>query len=180
MTEHLPRVSALGWGVKQSFRTYVEAAGGLIEARDGAQRTADGGFTFAAAPGGELRLDADGRLAGRGAFLGEVRFEAHGGMLSVCLADPMLEIGPSGAVITVADSSARDYRLEVAQLDLGAMTSGDSGEIVIPATVSIYGSQWLGDHYPPRTPLDPVRLILAPRRGFPAQAPHDPGPPCGV
>lgn len=163
MTEHLPRVTALSWGVKQSFRTYVEATGGVIEARDGAERADDGAFTFAAAPGGDLRLDADGRLEGQGAFLGEVRFEAHGGMLSVCLADPMLEIGPSGAVVTVADSSARDYRLEVAQLDLGAMTSGEAGEIVIPATVSIHGSQLLGDHYPPRTPLDPVRLILAPR-----------------
>ncbi|WP_332764742.1 HtaA domain-containing protein [Phenylobacterium sp.] len=163
MTEHLPWVSALSWGVKQSFRTYVEAAGGAIEVRDGAERAEDGSFTFAAAPGGDLRLDADGKLAGRGAFLGEVRFEAHGGMLSVCLADPILEIGPAGGVVTVADSSARDYRLEVAQLDLGAMTSGESGEIVIPATVSMHGSQWLGDHYPPRTPLDPVRLILAPR-----------------
>ena len=41
------------------------------------------------------------------------------------------------------------------------MISGEPGEIVIPATVSMHGSQWLGDHYPPRTPLDPVRLILA-------------------
>ncbi|MDP3748052.1 MAG: HtaA domain-containing protein [Phenylobacterium sp.] len=163
MTEHLPRVSALSWGVKQSFRTYVEAAGGVIEVRDGAERAEDGAFTFAAAPGGDLRLDAEGKLSGQGSFLGEVRFAAHGGMLSVCLADPILEIGPSRAVVTVADSSARDYRLEVAQLDLGAMTSGEAGEIVIPATVSMHGSQWLGDHYPPRTPLDPVRLILARR-----------------
>jgi len=163
MTEHLPWVSALSWGVKQSFRTYVEATGGVIETRDGAERAEDGAFTFAAAPGGDLRLDADGKLAGQGSFLGEVRFEAHGGMLSVCLADPILEIGPSGGVVTVADSSARDYRLEVAQLDLGAMTTAESGEIVIPATVSMHGSQWLGDHYPPRTPLDPVRLILARR-----------------
>lgn len=163
MTDQQAPVAALIWGVKQSFRNYVEAAGGVIEVRDGVGREADGAFTFAAQPGGDLRLGADGRPVGRATFLGEARFEAHGGMLRVCLADPMLEIGPAGGVVTVADSSARDYRVEVAQLDLAAMTTGEAGEIVIPATISMHGGQWLGDHYPPGTRLDPVRLVLAPR-----------------
>ncbi len=161
MTENPPRVTALRWGVKQSFRTYVEAAGGVIEVRDGAGREDDGDFTFATAPDGDLRLDADGKLTGQGSFLGEVRFEAHGGMLRVCLADPMVRIGASGGVVSVADSSARDYRIEVAHLDMASMTVGPLGEVVIPATISMHGGQWLGDHYPFRTPLDPVRLLLA-------------------
>lgn len=156
-------VTTLSWGVKQSFRGYVEATGGLIETRDGAQRAADGGFTFAAGPENGLTLDANGKPQGHGKFLGEVRFEAHGGMLSVRLADPCLEIGSSGAALTVADGSERTRRVEIARLDLAAMTSGSSGEVVIPAALSMDGSQLLGDHYPPMTALDPVRLTPAGR-----------------
>ena len=163
------QVTALNWGVKQSFCSYVETVGGVIETDGGAERRADGAFTFAAAQDSTLTLDADGAPAGCGRFLGEVRFHAHGGMLKVCLADPMLEIEGSGATLTVADSSARTFRLVIAQLDLAAMTAGESGEILVPAALTIDGMQLLGDHYPPRTPLDPVRLTLAERRGREAQ-----------
>jgi hypothetical protein len=122
---------------------------------------ADGGFRFAAAPGADLRRDAEGRLEGRASFLGEVSFKAHGGMLSVFLIDPMLEIDGDKAVITVADHPARDRRLEVAQLDLAAMSVGARGEIELPAALMMFGCQWLGDHYPMRTPLDPVRLAVS-------------------
>jgi hypothetical protein len=153
----------LSWGLKQSFRAYVEAAGGAIETAAGAQRTADGAFTFVAAPGEGLKLGADGKPRGVGRFVGEVRCEAHGGMLKVFLADPSVEIGPEGAVLAVADTPARDRRVQLAQLDLAAATTSDDGELVIPAKISRDGWQVLGDHYPPSTPLDPVRLKLAPR-----------------
>ncbi|MES3026327.1 MAG: HtaA domain-containing protein [Pseudomonadota bacterium] len=154
-------VTSLNWGVKQSFRNYVEVTGGVIEAGGGAERTADGGFTFTAAPGQGLSLDADGKPVGQGLFLGEARFEAHGGMLSVCLADPMLEISEAGAVITAFDSSARTRRVQIARLDLAAMSAGDEGELVIPTALSMDGIQVLGDHYPLNTALDPVRFKLA-------------------
>lgn len=155
------QVKTLSWGVKQSFRNYVEATGGTIETGEGAERAADGVIVFAAAPDSGLSLDADGKLAGHGKFLGQVRFEAHGGMLSVFLADPVLEIGPSGATVTVADSEARTYRVEIARLDLAAMTSGAAGDLVIPTALTMDGSRLLGDHYPSTTVLDPVRLTLA-------------------
>lgn len=150
-------VKTLTWGVKQSFRAYVEGAGGTIEAGAGAQRTADGGFTFDAAPDSSLTVDADGKLAGRGLFLGEVQFAAHGGMLKVALVDPILEITDSGALLTVADHVTRTYRLEAAKLDLAAMTT-EPGEITLPAALMMFGCQWLGDHYPAGTQLDEVRL----------------------
>jgi hypothetical protein len=152
------RAATLSWGVKQSFRGYVEGAGGTIETGAGAERTADGGFTFAPAPGEGLSRDQTGRLEGQARFLGEVSFKAHGGMLSVFLVDPILEIDGDKAVLTVADHPARDRRLEVAQLDLAAMTVGEGGEIELPAALMMFGCQWLGDHYPARTALDPVRL----------------------
>ncbi len=153
----------LCWGLKQSFRAYVEAAGGAIEIGEGAARAADGAFTFAAGPGEGLKLGVDGKPEGVGRFVGEVRCKAHGGMLDVFLADPSVEIGPAGAVIAVADTGARDRRVELAQLDLAAATLSDDGEWVIPAKLAQDGWRVLGDHYPPSTPLDPVRLKLQPR-----------------
>lgn len=156
--------ATLTWGLKQSFRAYVEGAGGAIETGEGARRSADGAFLFPAAPGEGLRLGADGKPQGVGRFAGEVRCEAHGGMLKVFLADPSVEIGPTRAVIAVADTRARDRRVELAHLDLAAATIADDGAWVIPAKLSRDGWQVLGDHYPPSTPLDPVRLKLRPPR----------------
>lgn len=154
------QVTALIWGVKESFRRYVEGSGGIIEVGSGAERTDDGAIAFAAGAD-HLTLGADGKLGGRGAFVGEVRFEAHGGMLAVRLIDPAIEIGPETATITAADTPARDYRVEVAQLDLPAAELNGAGELVVPVKLAIDGSHLLGGHYPPSTPLDPVRFILA-------------------
>ncbi len=148
----------LTWGVKQSFRSYVESMGGVVTTS--APRSPDGGFVFTAAPGEGLSLDAEGRLTGRGVFLGEVAFEAHGGMLKVGLVDPILEIGDAGAILTVADHPTRTYRLEAARLDLAAMSTGPAGQLILPAALMMFGSQWLGDHYPAGAALDPVCLTL--------------------
>lgn len=151
----------LEWGLKQSFRAYVEAAGGAIETGEGATRTADGPFTFPPASGDTgLALGADGKPVGTARFVGEVRFEAHGGMLKVFLADPAIEVGPNGGVVTVADSAARDRRVTLAMLDLDGAQAGEDGELVIPTKLAMDGWQVLGDHYPPMTPLDPLRLKL--------------------
>lgn len=156
----MPIVTALTWGVKQSFRAYVEGAGGTIETREGAARADDGGFTFAAAPDSTLTVDEGGKLTGRGLFLGEVQFTAHGGMLKVSLVDPILEVTDAGAILTVADHPTRTYRLEAAKLDLAATTPDPSGGLILPAALMMFGSQWLGDHYPAGAALDPVRLAV--------------------
>ena len=145
MSDQIKPATSLQWGVKQSFRNYVGMAGGTTEVGAGAQQTEDGAFVFAAADG-DLALDAEGKLQGRGGFTGEVKFQAHGGMLSVFLADPAIEVDDKGAALTVADTAKRDYRVEVARLDLAAMTTEPSGEIVIPVGLSIEGSRLLGDH----------------------------------
>lgn len=159
MRQDEPPKGSLRWGVKQSFRSYVEATGGTIETLGGADRAADGGFVFAVAPGGDLTLDAEGAPVGR--FLGEVSFQAHGGMLAVRLADPALEVGASGPVLTMAEGGAGGRRVEIARLDLAAATTGEGGERIIPTALTLDGSQVLGDHYPPTTALDPVILAGA-------------------
>lgn len=156
--------ATLEWGLKQSFRAYVEAAGGSTEIGEGARRTDNGVFAFAAAPGDAgLAFSVDGKPEGAARFIGEVRFEAHGGMLKVFLADPAIEVGPNGGVVTVADGPARDRRVALAMLDLDAAKPGEDGALVIPTKLAMDGWQVLGDHYAPMTPLDPVRLKLASR-----------------
>lgn len=150
------RVRALEWGVKQSFRNYVAGSGGLTEVDGGAEQTPEGTFVFPAADEG---LDvADGKVSGAGGFAGEVRFDAHGGMLKVRLNDLRVEIGPDGGALTVDD---RGVRVAVAKLNLQAAELADDGALVAPTTLTIDGIQLLGDHYPMHTPLDPVRLRTA-------------------
>lgn len=144
----------LTWGVKQSFRGYVEMSGGTTTAGGGAARDAEGAFEFQALPEGDLAVGADGRLAGATRFAGEVAFEAHGGMLRVVLGDPAVEATEAGVVLTCADSTGR--RVEVAKLE--AATAEADGTLVLPAKITLDGMMLLGDHYPPGTPLDPVRL----------------------
>jgi hypothetical protein len=151
-------VTALVWGVKESFRNYVAGAGGEVETLDTAGRTADGAFVFPAAPGGTLRLDAGGGLQGEAAFSGEVLFQAHGGMLKVRLIGPTLRIDAEGAVLTVDEGGGARYPM--AKLYLEAMTR-EAGAIVIPTRLTPDGSYWLGGNYAAMTLVDPVRLTLA-------------------
>ena len=119
--------ATLTWGVKQSFRNYVEGSGGTIEAGLGAERGDDGVFVFAGVPGKGLTRGADGKPQGKGVFSGEVRFQAHGGMLSVFMADPAIEIGEAGAFLTVADDPDRIRRVPLAKLDMAAAVKGVDG-----------------------------------------------------
>jgi hypothetical protein len=149
------RMAALSWGVKQSFRSYVEAAGGTVAVAGGAARTTDGAFVFPEGAQSTLARDVGGRLTGVGRFEGQVSFNAHGGMLNVVLTDPWVEAAEGGLVLTVAQGGGR--RVVFAKLDAeGMTTAGDAA--VIPAAITLDGMFVLGDHYPPGTALDPVRL----------------------
>jgi len=108
--------NTLTWGVKASFRNYVEGAGGSIIASDGATRTEDGAFTFKAAPDGDLVIAPDGSATGSARFLGKIMFEAHGGMLSSTLTDLCLEVTDEGLVLTVLDAPMNQDRCAIATL----------------------------------------------------------------
>jgi hypothetical protein len=149
-------VTTLTWGVKASFRAYVEAAGGIITLADGATRDAEGAFILTALPGGDLALGADGALRGAARFQGAVSFEAHGGMLKTTLCELGVEAGPEAAAITAPTTPGGEKRYAIAKLGRPE-TSGD-GAITLPATITLDGMYQIADNYPPGTPLDPVRL----------------------
>ena len=77
----------LTWGVKASFRSYVEAVGGSIKLSDGASRTEEGAFVFAALPDGDLSIAPDGTATGAMRLQGSITFEAHGGTLKSTLTE---------------------------------------------------------------------------------------------
>jgi hypothetical protein len=144
------------WGVKASFRNYVEAAEGSITLSDGATRAEDGAFVFAAEPNGDLIIAADGSATGAMRFQGTVTFEAHGGMLKATLKELAIEASEDGLVLTVLDGPMNKRRCAVAELDLIAIDSGSS--VTMNSKITMDGMYQIADNYPPGTELDPVQL----------------------
>ena len=146
----------LTWGVKESFRQYVEAAGGSITISDGATRNADGSFLFNAETEGDLAIASDGTVSGSQAFEGTVSFEAHGGMLKSTLSSLSIESGPEGLMLSALEGPMNESRCNIAKL---AHTHTDAnGNPHFSAEITLDGMFQIADNYPPGTALDDVML----------------------
>jgi hypothetical protein len=150
------RFTRLTWGVKASFRAYVEGSGGTIAVSDGASRDASGAFVFPACPGGDLAVSVDGLATGALRFQGGVAFEAHGGLLKATLADLGVEVDGDSLVLTAAQTYDPSRRAVVAQL--GSVQRAADGSMTLDAVITFDGMLLIADNYPPGTILDPVRL----------------------
>lgn len=146
----------LSWGVKASFRSYVEAAGGSVELSDGATRAEDGSFVFQAVPGGDLTIAPDGSATGAMRFEGTITFEAHGGMLKATLTELGLEVGTDGLVLTALEAPMNQDRCAIAKLSV--VEDGPDDAVILGAQITLDGMYQIADNYPPGTELDPVRL----------------------
>lgn len=149
-------VSRLTWGVKASFRGYVEAVGGKVTLSDGATRTEDGAFVFTAVPGGDLVIAPDGSGTGSMRFEGTVTFDAHGGMLKARLTELAVEATADGLVLTSLEAPMNQGRCAIAGLSLAEL--GPEGAITLRAEITLDGMYQIADNYPPGTELDPVQL----------------------
>ena len=146
----------LTWGVKASFRSYVEGAGGFIALADGATRTQEGTCVFTALPGGDLTIAPDGSADGAIRLQGTVTFEAHGGMLKSTLTELGVEAGTDGLVLTALDTQLGRDRLVIAEL--GPVEVGPNEVVTLGAKITLDGMYQIADNYPPGTELDPLRL----------------------
>lgn len=146
----------LTWGVKASFRSYVEAAGGSSTLSDGATRADDGSFVFMAVPGGDLSIAPDGSATGAMRFQGTVTFDAHGGMLKATLAELGIEAGTDGLVLTALEAPMNKDRCAIAQLGPVEIDADDA--MTIRAEITFDGMYQIADNYPPGTELDPLQL----------------------
>mgnify|MGYP006140186335 FL=1 len=149
-------INKLTWGVKASFRSYVEAVGGSFTLADGATSAEDGSFVFMAAPAGDLNIAPDGSATGAMRFQGSVSFEAHGGMLKSTLAELGIESGPDGLVLTVLEYPQNKDRCAIAQL--GPVEVGTDGVITLRSEITFDGMYQIADNYPQGTELDPLLL----------------------
>ncbi|MFJ4929891.1 HtaA domain-containing protein [Streptomyces sp. NPDC088736] len=160
----------LGWGVKESFRTYVVdgAAQGTITASGGAvQAGGNGVFTFPDATG---TYDTGvGVLSA--AFEGAVTFKGHesGGSygLDLTLTDLRATLdGGSGRLTADVDSlgeKSEDVVLADLQAASGDLTVKDDVITVddVTATLTGAGAKAFGGFYPAGTELDPVDVSVA-------------------
>lgn len=134
----------LTWSIKSSFEAYVRGAGGVVEL-GGDAALSDAGYVFPA-------ISHEG---GIWRFGGSVRFEAHGGALSVVIADPTVELEDDAGIVTVATGlEPGATRIELARLVNVDTTDG----LAADARVTLLGARLLGDVYPVGSSIDPLRV----------------------
>jgi hypothetical protein len=161
----------LGWGVKESFRTYVvgSVANGKITASDSATQAADNGvFTFTDATGA-YDTDADTLVA---AFAGAVNFKGHEATdgtygLDLTLSEVKVELdggkGELRADVTSLGEEKQDVPLADLTADSAELTAEDDVITLddVRATVTKEGAEAFAGFYSEGTELDPVDLSVA-------------------
>lgn len=160
----------LGWGVKQSFRTYVVdgvAKGGITTSGGASQAAGNGIFTFVKATG-EYDTDADTLSA---AFEGAVTFKGHEEDgeygLDLTLSDVRATLDEGSGKLTADVTSLGEKTQDVVLADLEAaksdLTASDDVITVddVAATLTEAGAEAFGGFYTAGTELDTVDLAVA-------------------
>lgn len=159
---------ALDWGVKESFRNYVEGsiANGSITTSDGATRNEDGTFRWPLTGGEYDSTTETGVVYGKGT----VRFYGHSGQLEMLITDPWVAIDGEAGVLyadvesrTLGDGSLESYPdVDFAALDLSGvaptLSATGFGYADVPATLTENGAPAFADFYEPGTELDPLTV----------------------
>jgi len=142
------------WGVKESFLNYVRAMpGGFIGCGVGAGVTSTDEFYFPLAAvdrsGEALRLE----------FRGEVKFVAHHGLMTVTLADPIIDLQAHGAILSVR---AGETESMIATIDLPAMVDHDGVAMWrdAPTRLAGKGPEMFGGNYAVGEQLAPLTLRI--------------------
>ncbi|WP_369030810.1 MULTISPECIES: HtaA domain-containing protein [Streptomyces] len=164
----------LGWGVKQSFRTYVVdgVAKGAITTSDGATQAADNGvFTFVDGSG-EYDTDAETLSA---AFAGAVNFKGHEDNgtygLDLTLSDLRATVDNGAGELTADVESLGETSDDVVLADLttDATDLTAVNDVItlsdVTAKLTAAGAKAFGDFYETGTELDPVDLSVAVAEG---------------
>ncbi|MGW5210102.1 HtaA domain-containing protein [Streptomyces sp. NPDC004051] len=160
----------LGWGVKESFRTYVvgPVAKGKVTASGGAsQASGNGAFTFTDASG---TYDTDAGIL-KAAFKGAVNFKGHeenGAYgLDLTLTDLKATLDGGSGTLSADVTKLGERSQDVVLADLKAKTSGltTKNDVItlndVAATLTEAGAKAFGDFYTAGTALDPVDLSVA-------------------
>ncbi|NEC86672.1 HtaA domain-containing protein [Streptomyces sp. SID12501] len=164
----------LGWGVKQSFRTYVVdgVAKGAITVSEGAtQAVGNGVFTFVDGSG---TYDTDAETLSA-AFAGAVNFKGHEDNgtygLDLTLSDLRATIGNGAGELTADVESLGEKSDDVVLADLTTDTADLAAvnDVItlsdVTAELTAAGAKAFGDFYETGAELDPVDLSVAVAEG---------------
>lgn len=157
----------LAWGVKESFRKYVQSAGGTVTPADGALANGDS-FAFA---GGKGTLDTKARKL-NASFVGNLRFQyaAHGIDMSFgnvrvntegAKGTLVLDVKTAGGVKTdipfaTLDLSEAEYKTKGGVLTLNAVRTALTAE-----GAAAFANDTTGSMYPVGTRADDVNLTVS-------------------
>ncbi|MFB6523687.1 HtaA domain-containing protein [Streptomyces sp. NPDC056401] len=157
----------LAWGVKESFRQYVQRAGGTVTPTDGAVANGDS-FAFA---GGKGTLDTKTRKL-NATFAGNLRFQyaAHG----IDMTFGNIRINAQGAkgtlVLDVKTAAGVKADIPFATLDLskaeyetrnGVLTLNAVRTALTAEGAAAFANDTTGSMYPPGTRADDVNLTVS-------------------
>lgn len=163
----------LDWGIKASFRNYIEngPGAGTITASAGATRSPDGTFNFQ--PGSGAYRPAASEVDA--SFGGQVHFTGHGDILRVTVTDPRISYTGSAGMLYADVVSTEPFgpnagtehqypNVDFATLDLSGVTPVEDGSKLtvtgIPAKLTANGAAAFAGFYPAGTALDPLSFEL--------------------
>lgn len=148
----MTEVKGLSWGIKKSFLGYLESLPDcLIAKNEGVTRNNETGefeFPFHT----RTELDSGGyRLE----FKGDLRIQAHGGMLLVIFMNPWLTVDDSGAELSVIDLM---HWPDTSKREVLGRSNVHTGK-EYPLTLAPEAVETFNNVYQPGEPLDPVHLF---------------------
>ncbi|MGN4163949.1 HtaA domain-containing protein [Streptomyces sp. NEAU-PBA10] len=173
----------LNWGVKESFRRYVNGGGTITTSGGATQAEGNGPFTFV---GGTGKYNDAGDHGVNVALDGSVKFAYPAHHFTITIDDlKVVTVGNTGFIkadVTLDDDTQDD--IDLATVDLAAATKGDSRtELVykdIPTTLTADGAKAFNGMYKAGDALDPATLSVkaapattAPPTGEPTDDPSE-------
>ncbi|MHC5794838.1 HtaA domain-containing protein [Lacisediminihabitans sp. FW035] len=140
----------LAWNVKDTFRAYVEQAGGVIDVAEPAVAR-DNTFVF---PYVGVQSEPDGAIH---RFSGAIRFTAHGGTMNLLVQDPWIHIDSDGQWLSVAGTEAT--RTAGGRLVLANLAGARPRQELVAALTS-EGAVAFDFRYPSGAELAPISYVL--------------------
>lgn len=148
----------LHWSIKASFVRYILGMqDGLYAITEDATVSPDFVFTY---PVKDVSKFDPVTGLGTLSFGGAVRFGGHGGALYVMIADPIVEITVTGAVLSAKVDNDGE-RLSLVTLDSGTTHTATPSWDSVPTFLTANGASLFIGQYPAGTPFDPLNITLA-------------------
>lgn len=151
----------LVWGIRQSLLNYIGLLPDGDVAFSGGSRGSTGGpFSFFS----EEMVYDEATREGTMKFGGRVAIEGHGGLLSVVLENPWVELSSDEGLLTTIVAGSRTA---VARF-LPGVPSAEAGSLEWPGCLAYLtraGVGWLGDQYVEGEEIAPIRILFRPPDG---------------